>query len=241
MTLTPEYGKTAAIGPIISAADPVGLVGGGDIGPADLQEARQYADRFVAADSGASALLDAGIMPEAVIGDFDSIPQDRLAGLPDHVVYRIGEQDSTDFDKCLRNIDAPLILGLGFMGARVDHQLAVFNRLAARPDRRCILIGAADIVFCAPPELTLSLPVGTRLSLFPMARTGGQSSGLRWPIDGLDFAPDARVGTSNECAQDIVTLNFDAPGMLVILPRACLPAAIRAVQSAECGTWSVRA
>jgi len=41
-------------------------------------------------------------MPEAVIGDFDSIPQNVRAALPDSVLYHVTEQDSTDFEKCKR-------------------------------------------------------------------------------------------------------------------------------------------
>ena len=37
------------------------------------------------------------------------------------VLRPITEQDSTDFEKCLRRISAPEILGFGFLGARVDH------------------------------------------------------------------------------------------------------------------------
>ena len=49
----------------------------------------------------------------------------------------------------------------------------------------------------------------------------GRSQGLRWPIDGLDFAPSGRIGTSNEVTGPVV-LVFDGPGMLVITPREAL-------------------
>jgi thiamine pyrophosphokinase len=68
--------------------------------------------------------------------------------------------------------------------------------------------------------------------LFPMARVTGRSTGLEWPIAGLIFAPDGVIGTSNRVVARRVTLEFDAPGMLVILPRRRLDAAIRALLSA---------
>src|SRR5690606_25526224 len=92
----------------------------------------------------------------------------------------------------------------------------------------CILIGAVDICFAAPPELRLDLPPGSRLSLFPMARIRGRSEGLQWPIDEVRFAPAGEIGTSNAVTGP-VHLSFDAPGMLVILPRAGLPAAMAAL------------
>ena len=179
--------------------------------------------------------------PEAVIGDFDSLPAETRAALSPDTLHHIAEQDSTDFDKCLRNIEAPLILGLGFLGARVDHQLSVFNRLAARADRPCILIGREDVVFHAPPRLALDLAAGTRVSLFPLRPVTGQSTGLRWPIHGIDFTPGGRVGTSNEALATEVKLEMDGPGMLVILPRDCLDAAVRAVLAAGSAPSTVRA
>ena len=74
--------------------------------------------------------------------------------------------------------------------------------------------------------MTLTLPVGSRISLYPLAPVSGHSTGLRWEIDGLAFAPDGMIGTSNEVAAPRVTLRFDAPKMLVILPVRSLRAAL---------------
>ena len=96
-----------------------------------------------------------------------------------------------------------------------------------------LLIGEEDVVFCAPSTLTLRLPVGTRLSLYPLAPVRGRSEGLVWPIDGIDFAPAGRVGTSNRTDGEIVRLSFTGRGMLVLLPRQALRAALSALLSAE--------
>lgn len=227
--------------PIVSSLDPILLAGGGEFRHADLIVAQTWASRAVAADGGATELIRHGVIPEAVIGDFDSLPEETRAALPPQALHHIAEQDSTDFDKCLRNISAPLILGLGFLGARVDHQLSVFNRLAARPDKPVVLIGREDVVFHCPPKLRLVLKPGTRVSLFPMRPVSGQSAGLRWPIDGLDFAPGARAGTSNEAAEARVDLEMEGTGMLVILPRAALASAVTAVQAAADARWTALA
>ena len=113
--------------------------------------------------------------------------------------------------------------------------------LAARADRPCILIGREDVVFHAPPRLALDLAAGTRVSLFPLRPVTGQSTGLRWPIHGIDFTPGGRVGTSNEALATEVKLEMDGPGMLVILPRDCLDAAVRAVLAAGSAPSTVRA
>jgi thiamine pyrophosphokinase len=210
---------------IVDSLEGVTLAGGGPISAAQLARAQRLAPRIVGADGGADRLLRLGAEPEAVIGDFDSISlaaRQRLAGR----LFPIAEQESTDFDKALRSIKAPFVLGLGFAGARVDHGLAVLNSLVRHPDRRCFILGPQDVTFLAPPDLALDLPRRSRLSLFPMGAVAGKSEGLRWPIQGLNFAPDGMIGTSNEVTGP-VHLRFDAPKMLVILPVRSLPAVLR--------------
>ncbi|MES2144118.1 MAG: thiamine diphosphokinase [Pseudomonadota bacterium] len=214
---------------IVESSGAITLVGGGALPRRDLALAMARAPRLVAVDGGANRLADRGLMPEAVIGDMDSLRLDVRAVLPATVLHEMAEQDSTDFDKALRSVRAPLVLAVGFQGARLDHGLAVLTALVVRAQHRCIVIGATDIVFHAPPSLCLKLPQGDRLSLFPLARVTGRSTGLRWPIDGIDFAPDGMIGTSNQVVARQVRLEFDAPGMLVILPRRRLDAAIAAV------------
>lgn len=213
---------------IVQSSDGVTLVGGGPVGAALLRQAEAHAPRLVAADSGADRLLRLGRLPEAVIGDLDSISDAARARLGDRI-FHLPEQETTDFDKALRSISAPFVLALGFAGARIDHGLAVLNALVRHADRRCLLVGPQDVVFHAPPELVLSLRAGDRLSLFPMAEVGGESEGLEWPTGGLRFAPDAMIGTSNRVTAGRVTLRFDGAGMLVILPRRRLGAALTAL------------
>jgi thiamine pyrophosphokinase len=207
------------------------LVGGGPFGRRDLLTCLARAPVAVAADGGADAVLRQGVMPKAVIGDFDSISVASRAAIPVDRQHVVAEQATTDFDKALRSVEAPVVLALGFAGARLDHGLAAFNTLVQRADQRCILIGPKDMAFAAPPRLELALRPGDTLSLFPFAPVTGHSSGLEWPISGIGFAPDGLIGTSNRVVEARVWLEFDAPGMLVILPRRRLDAAIRALRS----------
>ncbi|MGV8985006.1 MAG: thiamine diphosphokinase [Cypionkella sp.] len=215
---------------IVQSTGGVTLAGGGRFSASLLALARNLAPRLVAADGGADRLLALGAEPEAVIGDFDSISiaaQKRLAGR----LFPIREQVSTDFDKALRSIAAPFVLGLGFAGQRLDHGLAVLNGLVSHPGKRCLILSGTDVTFLAPCDLTLRLAVGSRLSLFPMGPVEGESTGLRWPLQGLKFAPGGVIGTSNEVSAPEVRLTFNAALMLVILPRAGLAAALDGVMS----------
>ena len=214
---------------IVDSPDGVTLVGGGPVQARLLGMALRRAPVLVAADGGADRALAAGHVPVAVIGDFDSLSAEARRRIPPDRQHRIAEQETTDFDKALRSIAAPFVLALGFAGARIDHSLAVFNTLLRHPGRVCIVLGAEDAVFLCPPDLTLRLPVGDRLSLFPMGAVRGTSDGLRWPIDGIALAPDGPIGTSNAVSAPTVRLRVDAARLLVILPRRRLDAVLDAL------------
>jgi thiamine pyrophosphokinase len=225
----PGFGNSVFMSePIVRSEGGVTLVGGGPVSATMLALARAHAPRLVAADGGADRLLRLGAVPEAVIGDFDSVSAAAQAAFADRL-HPITEQETTDFDKALRSVAAPFTLGVGFAGARLDHGLAVLNTLARYPDRRCLILGPRDVTFLAPPDLTLDLPRGTRLSLFPLGPVRGRSRGLVWPIEGIGFTPGGAIGTSNRVEAGPVRLEFDAPRMLVILPRAALPRALAAL------------
>lgn len=225
---------------IVHSLKPVLLVGGGEATDQAILQAQADVGAVVAADGGAAQLLRLGVQPDAVIGDMDSLAPQLVEQLPGEVLHRIAEQDSTDFDKCLRSIRAPLVLAHGFLGGRVDHQLAVLTVLARRADRRCVLVGGCDVICLAPPRLELTLQVGTRVSLYPLGPVRGRSDGLRWPIEGLGFAPDGRIGTSNEATTDQVVIEVNAPLMLLILPLTA-QGALRAALSASLAEWPARA
>ncbi|SHJ04552.1 thiamine diphosphokinase [Ruegeria lacuscaerulensis ITI-1157] len=227
-------------GEIVHSEGPIALFGGGETGPDDVEQALKRATLAVAADGGAAALIDSGRIPDAVIGDFDSLTSRHRAQVPPERLFPIREQDSTDFDKALRSVRAPIVLGVGFLGGRLDHQLAVFNALVRWPDRPCILLGSQEVVFHAPPHITLQIPPGDTVSLFPFRRVTGHSRGLEWPIDGLVLEPDGRIGTSNRALSDI-TLEIDRPGLIVMVPRASLDQVMQAFASGQTGRWPARA
>lgn len=186
----------------------------------------------VALDRGADACLAAGIKPQAVIGDLDSLSDEarkRLSGRLHHV----SEQMTTDFDKGLRNIRAPLVIGVGLMDGRLDHMLAALSVLMRHAERPCLLIGSESLVFHCPPEIRFDLPKDTLVSIYPLAPGRVASHGLVWPTDGLWFQAGDMLGTSNAAAGGEVMLAPEKRGMLVILPRAALEVAAEALRTAK--------
>lgn len=220
--------------PLVRSPGPVTLLGAASVSAGALGAALALAPLLVAVDGGADGALAAGLSPALVVGDMDSLSGAAAVAFADRL-HPVAEQDTTDFDKALSRVEAPLVLALGFSGGRLDHELAALHGLLVHADRPCILLGPETLAFLAPPELALPLGAGALVSLFPLVPVRVASEGLRWPTAGIAFAPDRRIGTSNAATGPEgapVRLTPDRPGMLVILPCAALPLAAGALRAA---------
>lgn len=177
---------------------------------------------IVAADGGAHSVLASGRRPDLVIGDMDSgadLP-------PDLRRLHLAGQDDTDFEKCLKRIKAPLIIGFGFLDARLDHTLAAMHALAAVPhDAPILLIGVTDMLLRLRGNIIFPARAGERVSIWPLGtQRFQQSSGLRWPLDGLEMASGGFVGTSNVATGgDVEIIAAGGDGYAVIRPVAAAP------------------
>jgi len=206
---------------------PVMLVGAGPCTHEDYKFAARFTGPVVAVDGGYDALSVWGEVPDAIVGDMDSITSDVGDGVAS---FAIAEQDSTDLEKALRTIEAPLYVGVGFLDGRLDHTLAAMHALVSAPDRAVMLIGSQDIAFAAPMEWRAELPVSTRVSFFPVRPVSAlRSSGLRWPVEGLAMEGGRQIGVSNETSLPSVSVTFADHGIVTILPRACLPDVIESL------------
>lgn len=227
------------IDPIIHSSAAITLIGGGEATTDDLNDVLSLAPICVAADGGVVLALQAGVMPKAVLGDFDSAPAAVLDQIPLSRLHRIDEQDTTDFEKALARIDAPVIVGVGFMGGRIDHQLAALHGLLAFADRPCVLLAGDEVILLAPPKIALPTRAGEVVSLFPLAGATGRSTGLQWPIEGLNFALGEKIGTSN-AATGPMSLQMEQPGLALILPRRLMPDVVAAFCQPDAARWPAR-
>lgn len=213
--------------PISPDYGPATLVGGGEATPQMLTRVLRLAPTCIAADGGAQLALDAGVVPDAIIGDFDSLDAEARAALPPERVHHLPDQDSTDFEKCLASTNARLILGVGFLGKRMDHTLAAYSALL-KDARPIILLSETELCFIAPRRVALDLADGVPVALYPLLPCKVKSQGLRYPLDSADVAPDGLISTSNH-ATGIVSIATDRHGLLVILPESCLETVIQSL------------
>lgn len=208
----------------------VTLIGAAPVTGPLLDTVLSRAPTVVAADGGADTAHAASLVPMAIIGDLDSLTTAQYWRNSDTRIFEIPEQDTTDFDKCMRVLHAPVVLAVGFSGGRLDHELAVLSGLLAFHEKPVIVVSERDICFHCPPRLSLPMQAGQRISLFPLRPiTGRISKGLRWSVKDMHLEPGGMIGTSNE-ATGPVKVGFDQPGALVILPGEMLDAAIAALR-----------
>ena len=198
---------------------PVLLVGAGPTSRQQFDTVSAFTEAVVAVDGGYDALTAWGVAPDAVLGDMDSVGAD----IPDSVrEMPISEQNSTDLEKALLIVDAPAVLGIGFLGARLDHTFAAMHAILGT-EKQVILVGDEDLVFAAPTEWRGEFEPGTRISFFPARRVAAiGSKGLRWPIDGLLMEAGGQIGVSNEVVSSRIAVWFAERGAITILPRHCL-------------------
>ncbi|MDB5542565.1 MAG: Thiamine diphosphokinase [Devosia sp.] len=202
------------------------IVGGGTVDFDLLRELYASGGHVVGADGGADQIVEAGLKPELIIGDFDSLKNPH-AWLGKTRLMQIAEQETTDFEKALYSTRAPVTVAMGMTGRRFDHTLAALDavtRYAAR--RRIVLVDEEDVAVALADAFAFEVERGDRVSIHPLAPvTFWRSEGLKYPLDAVKLAPGVRTGTSNEALAGPFTVvpeeGVHAP-YLLILPRRYL-------------------
>ena len=202
---------------IVTYDSQVLLVGGADIDTGILQPYRNLP--LVAADGGANHLRRLNWLPSVVLGDLDSL-HDRTYWENHTRVIEISEQDTTDFEKCLYSIDAPLYIAAGFCGGRLDHTLATLHVVQKyHRQKSVVLISEQDVIVVCSDTVDLALPVGTRVSVYPLTTVGFESSeGLQYSLNGLTLQSGHFIGTSNISSEpNVKIVPADSKGEFAVL------------------------
>jgi thiamine pyrophosphokinase len=115
---------------LYSTQDKLMIVGGSDFSEELFYDVYDKESPIIAADGGANFLADQSISPDLIIGDLDSVSEQKIQNLETQKIIRISNQNTTDLEKVLFNTQSPLTLGIGFLGSRIDHELAALSALA---------------------------------------------------------------------------------------------------------------
>ena len=198
----------------LHSSAPILLVGGGPATIEAVQWAFARAGAVVAADGGYYNAKAAGVPVQAILGDGDSLDPKDVEGV---AFTPSKDQDSTDFEKCLAAVSAPVILAVGFLGGRLDHQLAAFSAILKDP-RPVILMNEVEMAFVLPQQFSCDVALGTPISFYPLVPLTATTAGVAYPLTNCPMASDGQISTSNTVTGQ-VQVTTDRRGLLCSLPR----------------------
>jgi thiamine pyrophosphokinase len=211
---------------VLDAGAPAGDAGrvlvvlaGAGFAPGRLRAEAARAGTLVAADAGAAHCLAAGLVPAAVVGDLDSLPEEARARLDPATLHRSGDDGTNDLEKALawvaahrgEGMEVVLAAGGSADGGRLDHALANLGPLVREPHARVTMIdGEGRLLALRHGRATIAGLAGRRLSLLPWSLHGVvvSESGVRFPLDRALLHLGGR-GVSNEVTGDeaVVTVH----------------------------------
>jgi thiamine pyrophosphokinase len=175
----------------------------------------------VAADSGLLALEAAGLYPDLIVGDMDSLDDPaRLDKYPaDRVIRHPRDKDFTDTELAFsllleRGCDDIRIAGGG--GGRTDHLLGIRSLFERNPFPSRWYTADEEIrALQAPGEM--SARAAGFVSVFPLGQGPwrARSRGLKWPLDGLAWN-QGFFGLSNRAPAGDFSIRAEAGRFLII-------------------------
>ncbi|MGE5223040.1 MAG: thiamine diphosphokinase [Omnitrophica WOR_2 bacterium] len=186
-------------------------------------------DVLIAADGGANSCRLLGLVPDVVIGDFDSLDRDQLAGFEaagTKIIKFPVHKDFTDLELAVqyaRDQGIKDIVIFGALGARWDQTLANLL-LPASPGfvstQIRIMDGSQEIqLLRAGESLILAGAPGDIVSLIPIAGNAGgiTTQGLEYPLSDEPLLFGATRGISNSLLQDKASVHLKSGMLLCIL------------------------
>ncbi|MCX6140780.1 MAG: thiamine diphosphokinase [Candidatus Kapabacteria bacterium] len=200
----------------------------GAIPPAEQFE--MVMDRpLIAADGAAESLYHLGIVPEFVVGDFDSLSTDALSLLRDSSELVVDvNQETNDFEKALLFAQSMVwdrVLVLGIHGGDLEHTLnnwsvmmrfgRIMNLVALDRERYGIPVYDSFTYAASPNEL---------LSLIPQPHARISTKGLQWGLVDELLELGTREGARNRAGSGAVEVHIHS-GALFFFCDAVFPLA----------------
>lgn len=179
---------------------------------------------IIAADSGFSMLDRMGIVPDVLVGDFDSLTEK----LPDgcEIITAAAEKDDTD---TMLAIKTALSRGYrdmtiaGSIGGRLDHTVANIQSLAyiLENGAKGKLVGENDIVYLlAAGEYRFTQNHNIYFSVFSYSEEAViTTSGTKYNLNSYRLTDSFPLGVSNEILSSECILKIEKGRILVIFSK----------------------
>lgn len=176
---------------------------------------------IICADSGYKKCSAAGIVPDLIIGDFDSSDKPKT-NVP--VICLKVRKDDTDTFYCVKKAISDGyndIVILGGIGSRVDHTYSNILSLVYCFDRniKCELVNNNNRVFVGSGEIRLKKGEFRYFSVFALFDKceGLTIKGAQYDIADFDLEPDCQMTQSNGFRDCDVDISLKKGKILIIL------------------------
>lgn len=203
------------------------IVTGGDAPSVELLKiSAARADILIAADSGAEAVHRAGLIPDLLVGDMDSVTKETLLFYNTQNVktclhpVRKDDTDTALALSCALEMGADELELLGAGGGRCDHLMANWMLLLrmARCGVPCLMQDDVSSARVVTGAVCFSGRIGAQISIFPM---GGpayvhSTTGLSYPMREQWMPCDNPYGISNVLTETEAQIRIDDGYVLVL-------------------------
>ena len=151
----------------------------------------RFYQSIVAVDGGLIHCAKLGIIPDMIIGDFDSIPAELLQKYPQVPIQAFPkDKDQTDLELAIQHIYRPeveKIAVFGALGKRTDHILSNLHILRRYPNK-IVFETETETVVCVQGSTDVETFPGQTISLIQMGPVRGiTTKGLRWELAKAKF------------------------------------------------------
>ena len=179
----------------------------------------ETAGKVICCDGAADKLLDAGLTPDAIVGDMDSVSE-RIRNQHAAIMVRSTDQDSNDLTKavhyCIEN-EYPSVVILGATGLREDHTLGNISLMLEYFPRIHVRIMSDYGIFSLlrSGDKVKSYP-GEKISVFSIDNSVSiTSKGLKYSLNNLQLS-SWYTATLNESVSDTFSLVFNSTQPLIL-------------------------
>lgn len=173
----------------------------------------------ICADGGYDKALENGIVPDAVLGDMDSV----LGKVPKNSIIYPSEKDETDseiaIDYALKNGFSELVLA-GFTGTRLDHTLnniLILKRIS-EAGASGVIVDDNNEIYYLRDKLTVCGKKGELLSIIPVFSdlVGVTAKNLKYPLFNETLFFGKGRGVSNVFLDNSCTITVTSGEGIVI-------------------------
>ena len=180
----------------------------------------KVAGRIICCDGSAENLIMAGYIPDAIVGDMDSL-NESIAGRFQDRIFRNSDQETNDLTKsvtwCAERGFRDLVI-VGATGKREDHTLGNISLLADYiRDVSVKMVSDTGILMAFTESTVIPSFPGQQISVFSIdPHTEITSHGLRYPLVGKKIN-NWWVATLNEAEGNSFSLTFISGRIIVYL------------------------